>query len=115
MLTSIELLFAGAWAYVWHWGTMVALMVIFLVLALAADWVDKTIPVLGPFLGKVVRKDFLFGAFGCALVIGGMYVGVHDASGRCKAKQIVVEKSVSKAVTKSLTAPSRPGKWETTQ
>lgn len=96
MVTSIELALAGLWSYVVSWGLAVAL----LVGLLAAALFTTAIPVIGPYL-KDMRAHLLWAAFGVCLYIGGMYSGGAAEKRRGVAKQVVIEKTVTNAVTKT--------------
>jgi hypothetical protein len=99
------LAFAGAWAYVFHWGTGVAAIVLLLVAAYGTQMVNA-IPLIGPKLAdflRPLRYDLLWTAFCIAVFLGGMAVGGHDAKNRCVAKQVVIEKRVQKVIKRAQT------------
>lgn len=109
MFTAIQLAFAGATQYILHWGLFASLAV---ALA-AAGYFTTAVPIIGPYL-KDMREHLLWAAFGCVLVMVGMYIGGRDAARRCEAKQIIIEKVVTKAVTKTSTpkAKAQQDRWD---
>lgn len=111
----IHLAFAGVWAYVFHWGTGVALIALCLFAAYGTQ-VIAAVPLVGPFLARglaPLRKDLLWAAVAVAVAMGGMYVGNKDASARCVAKANVVTSVVHKAVIKATKPASRRDRWDT--
>ncbi len=110
----LQSLFAGAWAFIWHWGTGIALII----LLCAGAYFTTAVPVLGPFLGRF-RKDLLWAAAAIAVFLGGQYIGAQDANRRCAAKQEIVKERVNSIVdgVKSEKPPadgSAPrDKWDT--
>lgn len=108
-LTSIYLAFAGITQYILHWGLFGSLAAGLVLVA----WFSQVIPVVGPLLYPI-RKDLYWAAFGCVLIMFGMYLGGRDASLRCEAKQVVVEKVVIKEVERTKTPKSRARKdrWD---
>jgi hypothetical protein len=110
----IQLAFAGAWNYVFHWGTGIALIALFLLAAYGTQFF-ALIPVIGPWLVKQLgffRKDLVWCAVAVAVAMGGMYVGDKDASARCVAKTRIVTRVVHKAVTRAA-KPAGHDKWDT--
>jgi hypothetical protein len=113
----IQLAFAGAWAYVFHWGTGVALIALCLLGAYGTQFF-ALIPVIGPWLVKqlgFLRKDLVWAAVAVAVAMGGMYVGNKDATARCVAKENIVVKQVHKIVKESEKPSTRPDKWDITK
>lgn len=100
--TSVQLWFAGVTQYVLHWGFFGCLAAGLV----AAGVFSGVIPVIGPYL-TALRKDLYWAAFGCVLIMFGMYVGGKDAAGRCVAQQTVITKYVTKAVHKTTTPKSK--------
>ena len=103
-LTWLKLTFAGIWVYILHWGVGVAAII----LLVAAAFFSNSIPIIGIYLAPL-RKDLLWAAGGVALLLIGQVIGAHDATQRCVAKQVVIEKIVNKAVDKTKT-PAAKGK-----
>ncbi len=105
----IHLAFAGVVQYILHWGLFFALAC---GLA-AAGWFSQAIPIVGDWLYPI-RRDLYWAAFGCLLIMYGMYLGGKDASNRCEAKQVIVEKIVIKEVEKTTTpkARARKDRWD---
>ncbi|MDE2105811.1 MAG: hypothetical protein KGL39_51785, partial [Patescibacteria group bacterium] len=80
------------------WG----FMILCVALAFGSQFLS-VIPFFGDALARLfapLRKDLLWAAFGCALILGGEYVGNIDARKACVAKQIVVEHIITKDVSK---------------
>lgn len=102
MFTSIQLAFAGLGHYVLHWGIWGGLAAGLVALALFSS----AIPVVGPYL-TALRKDLLWAAFGCVLIMYGMFQGGRDAEARCVAKQKVVVMRVDKVVQRTKTPKYR--------
>lgn len=107
--TSVQLAFAGVTQFIVSWGffgTVAAGLV-------AAGYFSKVIPVVGPYL-EPIRRDLYWAAFGCVLIMFGMYVGAKDATNRCEIKQAIVEKVVTKAVEKTTTpkAKRQNDRWD---
>jgi hypothetical protein len=96
---------AGLWASLLHWGIGITAIVLLLAAAIFTD----SIPVIGKFLAPL-RKDLLWAAFGVALLLIGQFIGTHDANNRCVAKQVVIEKIVTKAVDKTKKPASKSAK-----
>lgn len=109
MWLSTQLLFAGVTKYVVHWGFWGTATAVLLALGVFAP----AIPVIGPFLSKI-RKDFFLAAGVCVAVMYGMYTGAKDATARCVAKEVVIEKTVTKAVDKTKTpaAKRQRDRWD---
>jgi hypothetical protein len=102
MFTAIQLAFAGVTHYILHWGLFGGLAI-----GLAATaWFSQVIPVVGPWLYPI-RRDLYWAAFGCVLIVAGMYMGAQDATNRCEAKQLVIEKVVTKAVEQTTTPQAK--------
>ena len=75
------------------------------------------IPMFGQFLAdlfKPLRKDMLWAAFGCVLILGGEYVGGIDHEKQCTARTVVIENTVDRVVTKSKTPAAKAKKdpWD---
>jgi len=104
---TLELAFAGTWQYIFHWGIGVALIIGLL----AAAYFTTAIPLIGPFLGEF-HKDLLWAAFAVAVFLAGSWMGDKDATIRCKAQQIVVEKTVKNAVNKATHPSKRQDRWD---
>lgn len=100
--TTIELALAGVWHYILHWGIGVALIICLL----GAAYFTTAVPLIGPSLSGM-RKDLCWAAFGVAVFLGGHVVGAKDATNRCVAQRVIVEKTVEKAVVKSTTPKSK--------
>jgi hypothetical protein len=101
MWVTIQLMFAGIWAGVWHWGVGIALII----LLVGGAIFSQAIPVIGPYLTPI-RKDMLWAAAIIAVFLGGQYLGGRDATARCTAREVVVEKVVDKVVTGVETDPA---------
>lgn len=106
---TLQLIFAGAWAQIWHWGTGIGLMV----LCLLGAYFTTAIPIIGPHLTNA-RKDLLWAAFGIGVFLGGQALGAHDANRRNTAKQVVIEQRVDDVVEKTKTPKARAAKdrWD---
>lgn len=116
LMTGVELLFAGAWASIWHKGVGVVAIVVLLGLAFGSQMLGG-IPMIGPFLAdffKPLRKDLLWAAFAVALVLGGEWIGSRDEAARCVAKTVVIEHVTDSAVNKTKTPAARAAKdpWD---
>ena len=109
MWIALQLLFAGAWASIWHWGLGVGLII----LLLACAYFTTAVPLIGPWLTGL-RRDLLWAAAVVAIILGGEYVGNRDSDKRCVAKTIVVEKVVTKAVASTKTNRARQSRdpWD---
>lgn len=109
MFTSIQLAFAGVTQYILHWGLFGSLALGLV----AASYFAASIPFIGKFL-EPIRRDLLWAALGCVLIMFGMFIGAKDATNRCEAKQIVIEKVVTKAVNKTTTpkAQRQKDRWD---
>ena len=107
--TNISLAFAGIGQYIVHWGFFGSLAAGLI----AAAWLSPVIPIVGPYL-VALRKDLYWAAFGCVLIMYGMYVGGKDAALRCEAKQVVISNVVTKAVKKTTTpkAQHQKDRWD---
>lgn len=102
IVNAVEVWFAGEWTGIWHKGVIWGFMATCVGLAFGSQLLS-VIPFFGDALAKLLaplRKDLLWGAFGCALILGGEYVGDHDARKACVAKQVVVEHIVTDDVSK---------------
>lgn len=84
---------AGLWSFIWHWGLGIGAII----LLIAADVFSTSIPIIGPFLGRI-REWLFLAACAIAFVLAGEYIGAHDAAYRCKAQTIVVNHYVDKIV-----------------
>jgi hypothetical protein len=111
MWTAIQLAIAGLGPLAWHWGLGVGLIIIILAIEYFTAAIGVGIPILAPLLEKI-RKDLLWVAIGIALLLAGEYIGAKDAADRCRAKETVIEKVVTKAVAKAKHAPKRKDKWD---
>jgi hypothetical protein len=116
VMTAVELFFAGVWSSVWHKGVLYAAILVLVGTAFGSQMLAG-IPAVGPFLANFfqpLRKDLLWAAFGCALLLGGEYVGAIDARKECVARTVVIEKVVTKVVTKTKTPRARAAKdpWD---
>lgn len=105
MPTSLQLAFAGVWSMVFHWGLGLGLIL----LLLAAAFFTTAIPIIGPYLTNA-RKDLLWAAFGVAVFMAGQALGAHDEKKRNTARQVVIEKTVDKAVQKTTTPQAKARK-----
>lgn len=105
MWTSLQLMFAGAGSFIFHWGTGVALLILCAVIYFAS----ASIPVIGPWLGKF-REQILWVAAAIAVFMAGQAIGARDASNRCEAKQIIVERVVTKVVDSAKKSTTKD-KW----
>ncbi len=94
----IQLAAAGVWPFIWQWGLEIGLII----LLLAAAFFSSAIPVIGPYLNGL-RKDLLWAAAAVGILMAGQLIGTHDANNRCKAKETVIEKIVTKTVEKTKT------------
>lgn len=97
--TAIELMFAGAWAFIWHWGVGIAIIILCVLGIIFTD----SIPVIGPWLGKE-RKWLEAVAIGTALLLIGEFIGALDATHRYEKKTVIIENTVEKVV-KSVDTP----------
>jgi hypothetical protein len=100
--TSIQLAFAGATSYILNWGVWGGLAAGLVFCA----FFSNLIPVVGPYL-TALRKDLLWAAFGCVLIMFGMHQGGKAATDRCVAQQVVITKVVTKAVHKTTTPAAK--------
>lgn len=98
----LQFALAGAWASVWHWGLGIGLII----LLLAGAYFTTAIPLIGPYLTGL-RKDLCWAAFAVGVLMAGEYIGDRDGDARCKAKAVVVEKVVTKAVAATKTNRAR--------
>lgn len=97
----LHMTFAGVWSFVWHWGAGVAVII----LCLAGIFFSEQIPLIGPWLGR--ERHWLWTVIiGTSLLLGGQYIGAHDANNRCTQQKIVVKETVVKEVTKTKTPAS---------
>ena len=105
----VQQTFAGITAFIIHWGFWGSLAAGLV----AAGLFSSMIPVIGPYL-TAIRRDLYWAAFGCVLIMFGMYQGARDATARCEAKQVVITKTVTKAVTKTKTpsAQKQNDRWD---
>lgn len=111
MFTSMQLMFAGIWPMLFHWG----LGVFAIGVLLAAAFFTTSIPFIGPYLTGL-RSQLLWAAAGVGLLLAGQWIGAHDANRRCEAKTIVIEKIVTKVVKGAeRNAGKRLDKWDTNQ
>ena len=113
---AIQLLFAGAWAGIWHKGVLYGVIACSIFLAVGSQLLAG-IPAVGPTLAaffKPLRKDLLWVAFIAGVILVSEYVGAHDEKIACVAKTVVIETVVDKAVTKTTTPKSRATKdpWD---
>lgn len=108
-MLSLSLLFAGLWAYIWQWGLA------FVVMAglLTAAVMSTAIPVIGPYLGQV-RVHLAWAALAIALFMAGWTQGARTASARAEAKQVVIERNVTRAVkeAKDPSINNWPDRWD---
>jgi len=100
----IEHIFAGALAYVLHWGTGAAIIAGCLACIFAMGWVS-TIPLIGPPLAKVSTRMFIEIAVITAVFMGGMWVGDHDRAARVAQQKVIVKEHV-KGVVDGTKTPS---------
>jgi hypothetical protein len=108
----VHMLFAGAWATIWHWGSGVAIILLCFLGAFGTT-LFAAIPVIGlPIANalKPLRWDFLAVAFVVAVFLSGMFVGAKDTALHDVAKQVIVEKTVDKVVEKTKTPAARAAK-----
>ncbi len=115
-LTGIELLFAGAWASIWHKGILYAVIAASIFLALGSQLLAG-IPVVGTALAKFfapLRKELLWVAFIAFVILVSEYIGARDAEKECVAKTVVIEHVTDQAVAKTKTPRSRAAKdpWD---
>lgn len=96
MWNAIHLFFAGSWGLIWHWGLGVGVIV----LCIAGAVLTDAIPVIGPWLGRE-RKWLLFIAAITGAILVGELIGGYDQLNRCRAKTVVIEKIVTKAVDRA--------------
>ena len=113
---AIQLLFAGAWAGIWHKGVLYGVIACSLGLAFGSQLLAG-IPAVGPALVKFfapLRKDLLWVAFIAGVILVSEYVGAHDEKLACVAKTVVIENVTDKAVAKTTTPKSRAAKdpWD---
>src|SRR5665647_2906882 len=109
---AIQLLFAGAWAGIWHKGVLYGVIVCSLGLAFGSQLLAG-IPAVGPALAaffKPLRKDLLWVAFIAGVILASEYVGAHDEKLACVAKTVVIENVTDIAVTKTRTPKARAAK-----
>lgn len=91
----IEHATAGLWSFIWHWGLGIGAII----LLLAADIFSTSIPIIGPWLGKV--REYLFiAACAIAFILAGEYIGARDAAHRCVAQTQVVNHFITRTVTR---------------
>lgn len=117
--TNVQLAFAGVTQFIVSWGFFGSLAA-GLVAAAYFSKLIVAVPVVGPLFERFIvpiRKDLYWAAFGCVLIMFGMYVGAKDATNRCVAKQVVIEKIVTKAVDKTSTprAKKQADRWDKTE
>jgi hypothetical protein len=91
-----ELAFAGLGSIFLHYGIGVGIIVVCILL----EVFSSSIPVIGPFLVPF-RKDLLWVAAATALLMFSYSYGVHDEKARCVAQSQVVQKTVTRAVTRA--------------
>lgn len=108
-VTSAKLAFAGATQYIMHWGIFGGIAAACILLAVFSG----VIPVIGPYL-TALRKDLYWVAFGCGLIMLGMFISGRDAAHRYAAKQAVVSTTVDTAVDKTTMPAARHQKdrWD---
>lgn len=97
----LKLAGAGLWGMIWHWGLGIGLII----LLLAAAFFSASIPIIGPFLGKI-RKDLIWVALAIGVFLAGMAVGITDESHRYETKA----KIVGQIVDDSIIDANRPGR-----
>lgn len=106
-LHFFQMLFAGAWAYIWQWGVCVGLIVVLLLGA----YFTTAIPVIGPFL-KGMREHLLWAAFGVAIFLAGWTMGAKAATERAEKQSAIVVKTVDKAVEKAKKGVKQKDPWD---
>ena len=94
-LNNLHVLMAGSWPLIWHWGLAIGVIL----LLLAAFVATYFIPFFGALLGKF-RADLLIAAAVVAAMQALFVWGTHTEAKRCKAQVVVVQKIVTKVVTK---------------
>lgn len=109
MFTFLQLAFAGVWTYVWQWGVSVTLII----LLVGAAYFTTAIPVIGPYL-RDMRAHLLWAAFGIAIFLFGHTVGHRAAMKRVEIKEVIIERTVEKAVKNTTTpkAKRQPDRWD---
>lgn len=105
----VHMALAGIWSQVWHWGTGIGLII----LCLAGAYFTTAIPLIGPLLVNA-RKDLLWAAAVIAVFLAGQALGASDQRRHDAAKVVVIESTVTKAVThaKTPSAHKRKDKFD---
>lgn len=96
---ELQMIVAGLWPQLWHWGTGIGVIII----CIACAWFTTAVPVIGPYL-KGIRKDLVWVAVAVAVFLAGNVMGARDQASKDKAKGAVVTKHVDKVV-KSVKTP----------
>lgn len=107
-MLTLQLIFAGIWSQVWHWGTGIGLIILLVALA----WFTTAVPVIGPYLTNA-RRDLLWAASAVAIFLAGQALGSHDEARKNAAKQVVIENRVDAVVEKTTTpaAKAQKDRW----
>ena len=110
--TGVELLFAGAWASIWHKGLGFGMIAVLVGLAFGSQLL-AVIPMVGPLLYdifKPLRKELLQVAFCIAVFLAGQFVGSHDEAAKCEARTVVIENVVDRDVATTTPKPTKDRK-----
>ena len=111
---SIQTWVAGEWAGIWHKGVLYGAILVLVGLAYGSRFLT-VIPLVGGLLSDLfapLRKDLLWAAFGCVLILGGEYVGDRDARAACVAKTVVIDNIVTKDVAKVKKDKTTKDPWD---
>ena len=108
-MQTLNLLTAGLWSYVWQWSLAFTLMAGLITAAV----MTTAIPVIGPYLGAI-RAHLAWAALAIALFMVGWTQGAKTSSARTEAKQIVIERNVTRAVegAKKPSVQGWPDRWD---
>lgn len=88
----VEMLFAGVWTMVWHWGVGIGLVICLCALA---------------YLLPAYQKDFLYAALLVVVALFFMAIGIRDERTRVAAQQKVLQQQVDTVVKGTRTPQSR--------
>ena len=97
--TTLDLAFAGAWAYLWHWGLGIGLIVLFI-----AGYFFT------PAILSAHRVDFLWAAAIVFVFLTGEATGDKEGRARCVTKTEIIQKDVVKVVRGTASPASRAKK-----